>query len=512
MENPQEFNPQQLLLLAAMLNPDALKEKGTMEMVMQALKTAPTVTKQAASPVPPPTDFADVLKALENRNHATLTYQPGGIFSQVGMENEVISTHIRPQGLGARLPVYPSNSTDPRFGVLTGFTAETGSRPVYPCEDAPKGMMKAGAITAQFGRVAHQTQTIEIDTLFGEGRGVNTNLRLMGQVLGQSALGPNMSQEDMLNLVVKSEMVGVGVQFERDLARLLWRATPANNTAGGGHKEFPGLDLQITTGIIDADTGVALPSLDSFIENFAYGAVGGTTRDIVRDLTFTAYFLQNLADRTGMSPVEWLIVMRPELWYELSAIWPCRYLTQGCTTLAGANPISLNDGIIVRMRDEMRANPRLDLNGRSYEVVLDDGIFEHDSTNNGSVPNGSYASSVYFVPITARGSFPVTYWEHKDYRGLARQVAPMGQGASNLQFWTDAGRFMWAMRQNLYCFDMQAKIEPRVVLRTPHLAAKLQNVLYTPPRHTRSWDPTSSYWVNGGLSVRNTPVSQAVWK
>lgn len=453
-----------------------------------------------------------LLKALASSNNATLLAQPHGMFSTVGLENEVINMHVAPMGLGKDLPVFGNKITDPRYGLLTGYTAETGIRPIMPCDDAPKGYVKSGTLTAQFGRVAHQTQTIEIDALFEQARGSNTNLQLMGSVLGMPSISPNISQADMLNLVVKSEMVGVAVQFERDLSKLLWAGTPANNTSGGGHKEFPGLDLQIATGQVDAETGVAIPSADSYIENFNFNRVDGTSRDIVEELSMMEYFLFNLANRTGMAPTTWKIAMRPELWFELSSIYPCRYLTNRCSNIAGTPVVTINDDTAVRARDAMRAGMYLDINGRRYEVVEDDGIYEANSTNSASVPKGSFASSIYFLPMKVRGSFPTLYWEHKDYRGLAAEIAPMGAGAKNVQFWTDGGRFMWAMTQNRFCFDMQAKIEPRVVLRVPNLAGKLQNVMYTPKRHLRSSDPASSYFANGGVSVRNTPASYAVWK
>jgi hypothetical protein len=454
----------------------------------------------------------DILKALGASNQATLLGQPRGIFSTVGLENDVISTHVAPMGLGAEMPVFANRITDPRYGFLTGYTTETGTRPVNPCDDAPKGYVKSGTLTAQFGRVAHQTQTIEIDTLFEQARGSNTGLQLMGTVLGMNNISPNISQADMLNLVVRSEMVGVGVQFERDLSHLLWRGTPANNTAGGGHKEFPGLDYQVATGQVDADTNVAIKAADSYIEDFGLNRLDGTTRDIVEDLAMMEYFLFNLANRTGVGPVTWKIVMRPELWFELTSIYACRYLTNRCTTSGGSSPIVINDGLAVQMRDQMRQGMYLDINGRRYDVVEDDGIYESDSTNLAGVPKGSFASSIYFMPMKIRGSFPVLYWEHKDYRGLATEVAPMGQGAKNLMFWSDNGRFMWTMTQNRYCFDLQAKVEPRAVLRTPHLAGRLDRVLYTPKRHLRSSDPASSYFVNGGVSLRPGTTTYAVWK
>lgn len=180
-------------------------------------------------------------KAPANNNTAALLTQPGGMFAVTGLENEVISLHVSPQGLGARLPAFPATVDDPRYGFLTGFSDDIGDEAVGPCDDAPTGYMKTGTLTSQFGRISRQTETIEIDKLLHQQRGVNTDLRLMNSVLsGDVGLDmANMNQNDLLNLVVKAEMVGVGVRFERKMSRLLWSGAIANNTAQGGLQGVP---------------------------------------------------------------------------------------------------------------------------------------------------------------------------------------------------------------------------------------------------------------------------------
>lgn len=462
--------------------------------------------------------FAQILskemhtKAPANFNTATLLSQPGGIFSVAGMERDIISTHVRPMGLGSVLPVFANNIDDPRYGFLTGFTNTTGSEATYPCDDAPAGYMKGGTLTAQFGRFMRETQTIEIDKILHQQRGATTNLRLIGELLGMSDWNPaTASANDVLNMVVQSEMVGVGVQMERLMATRLWQGTPANNTAGGGYKEFPGLDNQIATGQIDAETGTAIPAADSDVKNFGYNAVDGTVLDIVRYLSAMEHYLFHKADRQGLTPVSWAVVMRPELWQELSAVWPCRYLTDRCSNAAGTSVVTINDSNNVQMRDAMRNGMYIDINGKRYPVVTDDGIFEHTNVNNANVPAGSFASSIYFVPIRVRGNFPATYWEHIDYRGVQSQLSALGAGNRAVPFWTTNGRFLWVYRDNGYCFKLQAKVEPRVILRTPHLAGRLDNVRYSPLQHLASAFPDSPYHLNGGVSLRSFTSGQAVW-
>lgn len=471
----------------------------TVEELIELLKAVDGQTKKAVTP-------ADV-------NTSTLMTQPNGIFSVTGLENDVINASITPRGIIGALPAFGSGLEDPRYGLLTGYTATTGSEPTNPCDPAPAGFVKSGTLTAAFGRIARDTQTIEIDELLKEQRGASTNLRLIGEVLGMPDLHPpSLSSAQILDLVTKHEMVIVGVNLERKLAETVWQGSPANNTAGGGYREFPGLDNQIATGQVDAETNVAIPAADSDIKDFNYDAVDGTNRDIVEYMSMMEFYLAHNSDRMGLSPVRQVIVMRPNLWFELSAVWPCRYLTHRCATSAGANPVVINDNNNVTMRDAMRNGMYIDINGNRYPVMTDDGIFEHTNVNNANVAAGSYASSIYFLPLRVAGNFPATYMEYKDYRQISGQLAPLGEGMKNVPFWTDGGRFLWVYHENGFCFKLSCKTEMRIILRTPQLAGKIQNVLYSPLQHTREPFPDSPYFYDGGASLRSTATSgYAVW-
>jgi hypothetical protein len=249
-------------------------------------------------------------KAVAGLNTATLLQQPTGIWSVTGLEPEVISLHITPEGLGAAVPAFAADVDDPRYPFITGFTDETGSNQNAPCDDAPMGYMKSGTLSAAFARIVKQTQTIEISKLLHRKRGVNTDLRLLGDLLGRG-VGFDMtdlSNDDVLDLVVQSEMSIVGVNFQRTLSTMVWQGAITNNSAQGGYKEFPGLDNQIATGHVDAETNVAMPAADSDLKDFNYNAVDGVALDIVEYLSMMEFYLRHKADRTGLSPVTWAVL------------------------------------------------------------------------------------------------------------------------------------------------------------------------------------------------------------
>lgn len=416
-----------------------------------------------------------------------------GIFTG-GLEREVITAHVRPYGLFSQLPAIPSVSEDPRFASITGFTATTGSEPDHACDDAPYGYMKGCNLTSRFGMLRRDTNTIEMDKVMLKlNRGDFTDLILKGRLLGLTDLIPSgLNESQALDIITMAEMVIVGVNTERALSHQSWQGTRTVGT------EFAGLDVQIATGQTDADTGVTCPALDSDVKNFNYHALDST---IVEILGSMEWYLYNNAETMGLNPVDWVIAMRPDLWFELSSVWPCAYNTNKCNTGLAANSSLVIDGREnTRDRDAMRQGMYLDINGRRYKVVTDTGIFEHNNTNNANLKAGEYASSIYMVPLTITGSFPVTYREYVDYRQATPDINLL-KGKEEF-FWTDNGMFSWAIEQIKWCYKLALKTEQRVILRTPQLAGRVDAVKYVPTQHLRESDPASPYFKDGGVSIR----------
>ena len=336
--------------------------------------------------------------------HSAITlHGPSGIFSICGLDREVLTAHVEPHGIGTELPLLPSVDTDPRYATLTGFTGATGDQPTNTCAAAPHGYMKGCTLTATFGRIRFDTNTIEFDEVMKRyNRGDFTDLVLAGGIIEGRDVSKGMfpqsfNSQQLLNVITMAEMVTAGVLAQRELVRQMWQGNPAIG------REFPGLDRQIVTGQVDSETNQACPALDSDVKDFAYADVCGTTNDIVEYMSAMAYYLQFNARRMKLTPVKWVIAMRPELWYELSACWPCRYLTNRCLDAAGTQVAVINDENNTKLRDRIRDTHKLPINGIWYDVVEDDGIFEHNNVNNGNLGLGEYASSIYFVPVSVLG-------------------------------------------------------------------------------------------------------------
>jgi hypothetical protein len=450
-------------------------------------------------------------KAPANFSTYTPLHGPGGIWTGPGLERDVISAHVRPKGIGTVLPLLPTVDVNPQFGILTGFTAGDDDDSTYwvtaHCGDVPAGYTKSCTLTSQFGALRVDSQTIDMDDVMLKlHRGDFTDLVLQGEVLGLTGLNPaDTNQGDVLNLVSASEMVQMGVQTERLLNRAMWQGAVANN-------QFPGLANQIATGQVDVNTGQACPAADSDVKDFAYDQVGGNGRDIVEYMSMLEFYLNYNAQTMGLDPVEWVIAMRPELWHELTAIWPCAYNTNKCaSSVQGtASRVVIDGRENIADRDSMRQSMTIDINGRSYNVVTDTGIFEHNNINNANLNPAQFASSIFFVPLRIRGSMPVTYRQHLDYRQAQRDVG-FANGKLDV-WWTDNGVYAWAIEQTKWCYKFSLKSQQRLVLRAPHLAGRIDSVMYEPLQHVRMPDPTDPYHYDGGVSLRDTAASRsAVW-
>jgi hypothetical protein len=140
------------------------------------------------------------------------------------------------------------------------------------------------------------------------------------------------------------------------------------------------------------------------------------------------------------------------------------------------------------------------IDGQRVPVIIDDGIVET------ALEGSSFSSTIYFVPLTVLGGTPVTFLENINYDApngameAARAMAP-----ADSYYTSDAGRFLWHKKPPTnFCVQMLAKTEPRILLLTPHVAARMTNVKYTPLAHERDWEPDASFYVDGGRTARDS--------
>lgn len=431
---------------------------------------------------------------------------PGGLFGVRGLSRDIISTHTQFTGsLGEQLPIVASNETTPLFPYITGFVRSDQQEKNAVCDDPEEaGNFKTCIQTTVFGRKEFKSREFEIS---GTGKVINrgefndlqiVNSPLVNQMGGLlQNIFPSVSGDQAIKVGKEMliRMIEIGVAYQRWFCPQVYTGNPANSSAGGGYKEFMGLDLLISRTKIDAETGQACPSLYSDVKDFNYKSIESTAEpDIYRTLSTMMYILERKAIQQNLNPATFALVMRSQLFWELTRFWPLKYNTEGGgLSQAGIDNLFMEN---VRMRDAMRDGQYLTINSKNYRVILDDCIMEEYG---GSVPLGGYASDIYIVPLSARGgAIRTMYWEYFDFR---TNVLPQMQGLP-VWFWSDDGVFLWTMgAPKNWCLDVSSQVQPRMILRTPQLAGRLQNVVYIPLQHTDDPLPSQPYHVNGGVKT-----------
>jgi len=405
-------------------------------------------------------------KAVDANNVATPLHGTGGLFSQSGLESDILSLVVSPQGIGQYLPAVPSNLETPYFGFLYAITADEGSEPSDVCGDAIVADLSSAKLTAAFGHVQRATKTIELATAqFRINNSDNVDMMLLGgpnTPLNPSDSGVqypgDVSTTDMLNNMFRAQMVAASHSMAMELTTMTQYGDPANATANGGYIPFNGLDKLIKTGYQDAVTSTAIPKADSIVVDAA----------VFSALTVRAANL--------FGGAQWAIVMRPELWDAVADIWPVLYGAEMAAAVADTNvSINMDANELVRQREAMKASKTIVINGVTYPVIPDHGMRLHQNSDDANIPVGSWGSDIFIVPLNA-GGFTTLYWEYLDYRqsvGLLRAVTPMADA-----FWSDGGRFFWTVSEEKTCFKFQVRIRPRLILRTPHLAARIDDITW----------------------------------
>lgn len=443
---------------------------------------------------------------------AVYSHGPGGLLTFPGVDPAAFQTIMGAESMLGQLATSPSLYTNPTYYTITGVQGDSGSEKEDVCDNAPTaGLLKACLTTSVFGRYERATSEMEINRLGQRvDRADPMDLSLVGNPLAQNvfAVGPESVgfPGDLLTNEVGRRFWERNVSFHRLLSQQLWVGNPTNNAVGGGYKELTGFDQLITTGYTDAETGTVCPSVDSYIRDLNYLRVDGNCDRMVIEVTNAFYQIRDRAIRMGVTPVRWLLAMRPQLFYALTACWPCSYLTDKCE-MAGQERIFVTGNEQIRMRDEMRAGKYLIIDGIRVDVVTDDGIAEDADIDNANVPAGCFATDIYFIPMSVVGGRAVTFLEFFQYNNPSILDA-----LGNLILGRIEGAFLTWPRQLNQCIVWQSKIEPRLVMRTPWLAARLQNVLYCPIQHTRDTFPDRPYHVDGGRTKRDGPSYFSPWQ
>ena len=439
-----------------------------------------------------------LLKAVGTSNTAQLMYVSGGLFADACLERPVMNLTMNPmRSLANRIPVVRRNTQKSTYAYLTSIGTPSGTLPVAPCDDAQRvGDLTACYLECTKGRMSFRSQTIEMDAIIEKlCRGVPDDLFFVGDIRGVTGPVPNGTLDNkqiVAQGATRRQIQLIGRALQHETLKQFWSGDPTDaalNTAGGGAIQFYGLTFLVADdyGTVAKPfvTGTQCDRLNSDIKDFENTCLGGANATTgfgiyayMQELEDTIW---NRAALQGFVNVEWVWTMHPIVWGQLVKFLPCEIISDGCGAPqigGGAAPVNVqntqvvvNDMGAIALRQEMQNAMRISLNGRSYQVILDDAI--PIVTNAG--PPVDYTSDIYFLPLTVE-SQPVLFWESKDYRALAQELAPIPGGLASLHGWIDGGIKLLTAEHKNWCVEVEAKMELCLYLLSPQLAGRITNV------------------------------------
>lgn len=428
-----------------------------------------------------------------------------GLLTYPGVRSDRFSAQPHPSSIFRAFMLTRSEYTDNLLGIMTGQTAPNSTTNAAGwCGNPPTvGALKTCEQVYKFGKFLVKTNLNAIPEI---GK-LRSRADVPGSIINEGPRENPLIPDIMFGLtdtrsVLATELYTIGNQMEIDLEKVLWNGSytgATQNNYTGWMNEFKGLSSQITTGYRDNATNLLCPAADSIVESFS-AAIDGTDslgRDIVEALTDHYFALQMRAKRVGMDGVQFAIVMAPEQFRAIVDAWACVYATYRCQSSDAGTPVTRDGMAIQALRTEMYNGEYLLIDGKRVPVLLSDGITVERAANN------LYLSDIFILPISWNGRRLITIEYFPEDNQYATEYAN-AFGLTNIGFMNN-GLYVVGQRHTGLCLEWHFGAQMRVILETPFLASRLDDVRFSYFAQTRRADPAYTWWyADGGRSY--TPV------
>lgn len=454
----------------------------------------------------------------------------GGLLSDPGQDPLMFSAMVMAEsGMANYMLVKREQVVNPDYGgydvpyitTITGVTEGDDAwedQPEEVCDDAPiGGLLKACTFTSPYGRYSKGIKIID-RTRVGHlnNIGETANFNVQNGMMAEDPFTPSgipKTGGQWINREFTVRAFESAVGFQRMMLGQAYTGNPTNNSAGQGRMQFMGFDLLYNTGKRDVFTSALCPGMDSLIIDWGSVNINEANASGIyfyQMIEQAFRYLRTLAETTGLAPAELVLSMRRDLFFTLSDTIPVQRYLQVIATMN--NIVGTDNGAhltfdgsgIDAMRQEMRLNFYLPIDGQRVKVIVDDGIAETSGS-----PSTEYVSDVYIHCMSVRGGIPVLYWNYFNFdNNQGREIDAMTGGIMST---SDNGKFAWASRFRNWCYESQWVIMPRIIQHVPFLCGRIENVAYQPLIHTRDWNPNDANYYNGGKTNGTILTGYPAW-
>ena len=448
---------------------------------------------------------------MPNNPSYNMVHGDGSMFGavQVSIDPEVISTMMHWRGVAELLPRNPVRTLEDFLPFITGVEPTSSTEPTTECGDCISGESESCIQHFPTAKVCRETKAMTMQKAIERLNRGDIDLNLLNDQLGSDSPwhpGSSFTTSGQIMQVATAWalLFELPPLFMHALSPMVYSGNPTNNN-GNAYREFRGLELLVNTGFVDAFANVACAGLDSDLKDLNYANIKtAVSPSFVETLEMAHYYVRNNARGQRLDPVTWVVAMRPELWQIASSLMPYQSIlaTMMNATVPAEYEVVINGQSLVDERNAIRQGMTINLNGETVRVVVDDGIPESNNANDANCDAGEYASDVYLLPLRYLGGRPAMRIDYKDYRFMSGEIAATNDLVGGFYQPSPDGRFSYSLVRDGRCFKIQAETEPRIILKTPQLAARIQNVKYVPLQHLREPDPDGSYFFKGGVSTR----------
>lgn len=423
-----------------------------------------------------------------------------GALSNPGVRPGMLSAMTRPTTLSQVLPLIKSDVATEKIDIITGVTEEGGTNATGFCGDPPtNGALKKCGIDFDFGEF-YLKDDLEALAKIGLRRDrADVPRDILNAATPMNAGNrwiPDMTfrlSDTMSALRYQTWLVGVAT--ERSICHVTMQGDNTLTSANAFHgwiKEPQGLDSLIATGYADRITSQTCPIIDPIVKSFNALVTGTDTNSrILRDvITGVMWSLEQRASDAGLMGVQWGIVMRRELFYNLVQHIACKAFTTFCTATLETS-INTSAETIERLRLDMLRGQYLIIDGMQYPVFLDQCIQQD------TLDNQYYKSDISVIPLSWQG-MPLTYFQYFDQNNqysteytsfLDKPVERMNDGV-----------WLVSERNTGGCWEHHYQMLMRLILEAPFLAARIDDVWYYFREDLHNAIPGDSAYFDGGLS------------